>query len=108
MAFKITRTPTYKVPVKVEIPNEKGKKDVETITAIFNRIGLERLNELKDVKHPEVLREVLAGWEGVVDDDGEEVPFTEANRLAMFDIPQAFDALVAAFWNSIFGAKKGN
>lgn len=108
MAFKITRKPTYKTEIKVEMPNGKGKRDVEKFMAEFKFLGIEKLDELKEKPHREVMSEVLVGWEDMVDDNGDPVEFNDLHKKALFDIPQAFDALVAGFWNSIFGAKKGN
>lgn len=106
--FKLAQSPTYRVLIAVAIPGENGKVQKESFTAEFKRVGLDRLTELKDVKHPEVLSEVLVNVHDLVDEAGDAVPFNADTKRALFDIPQAFDALVAGFWNSVFGAKKGN
>lgn len=108
MAFKISRKPTYKTEISVSMPTEKGKRETEKFWAEFKHVGVERLDELRAIPHREVLKEVLVGWSGMVDDDNEDVPFNETNMQIVFDIPQALEALIAGFWNSIFGAKKGN
>ena len=108
MSFKIARKPTYKHEIAVSMPTEKGKRETEKFMAEFKHVGRERLDELRAIPHREVLNEVLVGWTGLIDEDGQEVPFNELNKNIVFDIPQAFEALALGFWASIFGAKKGN
>lgn len=108
MAFKLALKPTYFAQISVSVPNEHGKRDVSKFSAEFKRVGLDRLNELRTMPHPEVLAEVLVGWKDLHDENGDDVPFNDDTKKALFDIPQAFDALVASFWDSIFGAKAKN
>jgi len=67
-----------------------------------------------------ILREVYAeavvlGWEGVTDRDGNEIPFTKANAIKLFeDLPDLFEDIVvqaqkaALFRQNILEAEAGN
>lgn len=108
MAFRISRNPTYQTQIVVSMPGNNGKRETEKFMAEFKHVGTDRLDELRSIPHREVLNEVLVGWSGMIDDNGDEVPFNEVNRKIVYDIPQALDALIKGFWTSIFGASKGN
>lgn len=108
MAFKLARKETYETEIAVSMPGDKGKRTTEKFLARFKHVELTRLDELRSVPHREVLDEVLVGWSGMVDENDEPVPFNNETRAAVYEIPQAFEALVQGFWTSIFGAKKGN
>ncbi|MFC7515097.1 hypothetical protein ACFQUU_08785 [Herbaspirillum sp. GCM10030257] len=76
--------------------------------AEFNYVDLDELDELRGKTHKEVMERVLAGWNDLIDENGDQVPFNVATKKALYVIPQAFEALVKGFWESIYGAKRGN
>jgi hypothetical protein len=108
MAFKLTQSPTYKTPIIVELPNDKGTFDKSDFIAIFKRTGVKEIEEMQKMSQREVLERVLLGWEKLIDEDGNDVSFNEATRAALFDIAQAQIALVAGFWGSIYKVKEKN
>lgn len=108
MTFKIALTPSYKTKVVVETPNEHGKVDKSDFMAEFKRFGLAELDELRKKPQKEVLEEALIGWSGLVDESGQEVAYNPVNRGILLNIPQAFAALLEAFWSSIFKAREKN
>ena len=106
--FKITLTPSYRVKVVVETPNMQGKMDKSDFMAEFKRCDLAKIDELRNIPQREVVREVLTGWDGLVDDDNQPVPFNAATLDAVLAIPQAMVALIEAFWESVHKAKQKN
>jgi hypothetical protein len=109
MAFKIVLSPTYKVKVIVETPNDKGTVDKSDFMAEFKRVDMKDLEELKAVEGQDnVLRQVLVGWSGLLDENNEDVPYNAANLDALLRIPPALHATVNAFWNSVFKAREKN
>lgn len=108
MAFRITQTPTYKVKIFVEIPNEQGKFDKSDFLAEFKRADLSQLNELRELPQKEVMEQMLVGWSGLLDDANSDVPFNVVNRDMLLLIPQAMQALVEGFWSSVFKAREKN
>jgi len=106
--FKITLTPTYRVKVIVETPNMNGKMDKSDFMAEFKRCDLSQIDELRNIAQRDVVREVLTGWEGLIDEDGHAVPFNPATLEAVLSIPQAMIALIEAFWESVHKAKQKN
>ena len=114
MAFKLKLSDTYTTPVVVDIPASGGKFDRVTFDAEFRRVGREELNNIyEEMREPgktdlDLLHKVLVGWKGVQDEDGEELPFSEDAKDAVFDIPQVVPALVKTFYASISKVKEKN
>ena len=52
--------------------------------------------------------ELLVGWAGVVDADGDEVPFTEAAKAQLLDVPMVAGALIGAYFESLVEQKRKN
>ena len=55
----------------------------------------------------ELAREVMTGWSGITDADG-VVPYSEAARDQLLDIPLVSASIVMALFSSIAGAKRKN
>jgi len=108
MAFKIALTPSYRVKVQVELPNERGTIDKSDFMAEFKRCDIDKLDELRALPQRDVVGEVLIGWSGLVDEANQEVPYSPAAREAVMVIPQALLALIEAFWASVYKAKQKN
>jgi len=112
--FKLAQSPSYKWSVKIELPVDGGKFEKATFDAEFKRISQSRINELRtDMDKPgysemDLVKEVLVGWSGVVDADGNEVPYSEGNRDQLLDIPTVAVAIGMAFFESLAGAKRKN
>ena len=114
MAFKLKLSDTYTTPVVVDIPISGGRFDRVTFDAEFRRVGREELNDIyEEMRQPgksdlDLLSKVLVGWKGVQDEDGEELPFSEESKAAVFDVPQVVPALVRTFYGSINKVKEKN
>lgn len=112
--FIISQKSSYTWPVTVEFPVDGGKVEKQTFDAEFKRIPQTRINEIHEVvqkgqtSDPELAREVLIGWSGVNDGNGEAVPFSEGMRDQLLDIPLVAAAVVMAWLNSLSGAKRKN
>lgn len=108
MAFKLAQKNSYKVKVKVQTPNDNNGFDTSEFTAEFKRVGMQELEQLKDLTQKEVIKTVLVGFADLLDEDNKAVDFNEVNVDSLLDIPQAQLALTEAFWSSIFKAKEKN
>jgi hypothetical protein len=108
MAFKLTQKPTFKLKVKIYTPNEKGTFDTSELDVIYKRPNLSDLDELRELPGKEAMQKVIAGWEDMVDEDGQEVGFNDDNLQALLMIPQALKAINEAFWQGLFKAAEKN
>lgn len=111
--FKIVQSDEYTWPVTVEVPTDGGRSDKSTFDAKFKRLTQSRMDEIRkgisagDVTDVDLAREVLVGWSGVVDDKG-DVPYSEAARDRLLDIPTVSSAVVMALLGSLSGARRKN
>lgn len=123
MAFVLKQSTTYTWPIQIVLPTDGGRKEKFTFDGEFRRLSQTRINELRRVARAMELgrvsdeeelvdqdgaREVLAGWSGVVDDDGKEIPFTEAALTQLLEIPNVAGQILKAWFESIEVAKKKN
>lgn len=112
--FKIIQPTQYSWGITVEIPADGGRVEKQTFDGIFKRVSQTRLGEIQkaieanEMRDIDLAREMLIGWKGVIDSDGEEVPFSESARDQLLDIPMVAAAVVIAFMQSITGAKRKN
>lgn len=111
--FKIVQNPTYTWPVTVEFPSDGGRTEKSSFDAEFKRITQSRLNEIRDsiekgtITDLDLAREVVVGWSGVTEDQG-PMPYSEAARDQLLEIPLVAASIVMAFFGSISGAKRKN
>jgi hypothetical protein len=123
MGFKISTASSYSWPVAGELAGTRY-----SFTAQFAFLRQERIEELTqqlakrqrlleigsddpDLEHVNsraVAKEVLEGWDGVTDDDGEPVEFTAASLERMLQIQGVALAVCNAWAESLQGAKRGN
>lgn len=108
MAFVLKKVSTYKWPVEVSVPVDGGKFKKETFTAIFKKMSRSAFNELIDDGDDALVDQIIEGWEGIKDEDGEEVPFCAGTKKELFDDPYVLRALIESYTNSITGAAEKN
>lgn len=108
--FKISKNPEFSHQVKVKTPTDTGFSE-QTFTARFRALTISEADQHDSMSTSGTnafLRDVLIGWEGIVDADGEAVPFSDAARQALIDIPFVRVALLDTYNLALIGAKRGN
>ena len=127
MSFVLEQSPTFKHPVSIREVLDGGKRTTETFTATFAWLKQSRIDEIKrladrldagryssDDEETEGLtnisacREILIDWSDVVDDDGDEVPFTAQALTELVEIPTVAAQIVMQWAKSLDAAKKKN
>jgi hypothetical protein len=109
MAIKLAQKPKFTVKnIVIEIANEAGGWDRNTMEATFDRVDTVEAKELAALEPKEVLVRKMTGWHGVVDDDGQQVPFNVENLTALLLLPPAVAALNRSFWEHQVKARSGN
>ena len=126
MAFVLKQSATYKWPVTFRVPADGGKYEKQTFDAEFRRLSQSRINEIQlevqarikaaekgdpvgtDISDMSIADEVLAGWSGVVDGDGEEVPFGQASKAELLNVPGLAGSIIEAYFESLAGKKTKN
>lgn len=120
MAFVISKKAVYPWPVNVSIPDAErpGKFKTSTFTGHFRKLSAQAAQEAvarlaePDVpfeeryqRENEFLSDVLLGWDGITDEDGQPLAFNEDSLLAVIDLPEVRRALFDAFFDSALHRK---
>ncbi|CAN7266575.1 hypothetical protein [Caballeronia sp. LjRoot31] len=112
MVFKVAQSEKYKVKVEIETNTESGRKEKSTFNVMFKRLSQSEITELvqsaESLTFEDLMARVLLGWDGLIDADNEPLEFNEANRAALFEIPEARFALREAYWDSVRLGKQKN
>lgn len=114
MAFKLALSATYSAEVTVEYLGEDGKPVKQKFTAIFKRKTQEEQDSLRDrlqkgdLGDRAFLQEVMVGWQGVLDADGDELEFTPENFEMAMNVHPMQPCTVRAWFDSQSGARRGN
>jgi hypothetical protein len=126
MAFTLKQSGSYLWPVTIEVPTDGGRHQKETFDAELKRLPQSRIIEIQDavqkrlsaiqrdedtdsmITDQEIASEILVGWAGVNDGDGEAIPFSEKAKAELLDVPTVTAAIVTAYFSSLQGAKRKN
>ena len=123
MSFVLKQTASYTWPVPLLIPVSGGRREKHSFDAEFKRLPQSRINEIAKLARATELgrasddellddktaaREILIGWSGITDDDGKDVPFSEAALDQLLEIPTIAGQIIRAWYGSMEVAKKGN
>lgn len=114
MAFVLKQSDTYSWPVTFEVPTDGGRHERQTFDGEFKRLPQSRVRELgklieaNEVTDVEVASEVLVGWAGITDDNGKDVPFSQKALEQLMEVPLLATQVVAAYFQSLSGAKRKN
>lgn len=108
--FKLSQSNSYYWPVTVEMPADGGKFEKHTFDAEFRRMSVDELQALGDTDETGGIacRTIMVGWKGIVDDSGEEVPFSETSRDQLLQWPTVRIAIMQSFRASLAGAGRKN
>jgi hypothetical protein len=120
MTFVLKQSTSYTWPIKLVIPVDGGRKETHTFDGVFKRLPQSRIDEVlslardvergraeaDEVEDQSLAREILIGWSGVVDDDGEDVPFSESSMKQLLEIPTVAGQVIKQFFESIKAEKE--
>jgi len=123
MTFKLSTASSYSWPVAGELAGARysftakfaflRQDRIEELTQqLAKRERLLKIGqddpELEHVNSRAVAGEVLTGWDGVTDDDGEPVEFTAASLERFLQIQGVAITVCNAWADSLQGARRGN
>ena len=126
MSFVLKQSGSYQWPVCVKLPIDGGKYEKQTFDAEFKRLPQARINQIRDdvqramraaerneeledpISDQQIAREVLAGWSGILDEDGDEVPFSQASCDELLNVPMVAQAIIESYFQSLTGNKAKN
>lgn len=126
MAFVLKQSASYTWPVSFKLPADGGKFEKQSFDAEFKRLPQGRINEIQaevqarikaaerneaiedGITDQSIAREILIGWSGIVDDEGDEVAYSTAARDQLLEVPTVAAAVILAYFDSLTGNKSKN
>lgn len=108
MAFVRKKVTTFKWPVTVEEPADGGTFDSSTFDAVFKRIGRKEFGKLSEKGDLQLLQTILVGWDGITDDEGQPLPFSNTLLKEFVDDPYWIRGVLKAYTETFEGARQGN
>ena len=107
--FRIAEDYVYAWPVTVRVPKD-GDYEEAKFTARFRTVGEERLKQVRagEVADRDFLAEIIVGFDGVGDEAGTPLTYTEETRDRLIAIPYVMTALIEAYFESLRGIPRKN
>jgi len=109
MAFKLAAVKEIKHKVEIKVPSDMGRHQKEQITVTYRKLSTteskELLKQAQDgtVTDEEILAENVVDIQGVVDEDGRPVDYSQDLLEALCDIEYARSPLIQGFMTIQFG-----
>jgi len=126
VAFVLNQSQSYSWPVSIQLPADGGKRQKSSFDALFKRLPQSRINEIQQlaqqrikaaergeeldngVTDQTIAAEILVGWAGILDADGDDVPYSEAVKAQLLYVPMMAGALIEAYFTSLVELKRKN
>ncbi len=110
--FNLAKSATFSWPVEISTPSTEtaGVMETQTLDLKFKVLSQKRLEAyLDDDKMPATVfcKEIVTGWKGVVDANG-EVPFSQEGWDILLDIPTVAAAISRTYFAALKGAAVKN
>lgn len=123
MAFVLKQSDSYSWPVTLIIPVDGGRREKHTFDAEFKRLPQTRINEIVRqakgisegssdesamLEDQSACAEILVGWSNVIDDSGEQIPFSTKALNQLLELPTIAAQIIRAWSESLEVAKRKN
>ena len=97
-----TEMPEFDWPVTIRIPQD-GQYQEQSFTARFRTLSRSRTQTLADSGDQAFLTEVLIGWHGITDIQGNPIPYDRQRCAQLIAIPYIATALIRAYFEALDG-----
>jgi hypothetical protein len=101
--FVLMKEHRFSWPVAFDVPMEHGARVAQGFTARFRVLPQSRIEDI-NLRPAELMAEAVVGWEGVLDEAGQPVPFSAATLADLLDIPFILVGLAQAYADAVSGA----
>jgi len=101
--------PTITVPAVLHLPADNGAYVAHKFEVIFRRMKTDERDDINEragtgkIKQTQMLDEIVVGWGGMLDENGNPVPYTHAERVATnIAWPGTEEAMAVAWYDSVY------
>jgi len=125
MSFVLKSSSSYSWEVSFFQP-ENGERKKQSFDALFKRLPQTRINEIQvlvqkrvkaiqegeedksGITDQSIADEVLVGWDGIEDGEGNPVAFSNKSKKQVLEVPMLASAIIEAYFNSLVEGKQKN
>ena len=125
MSFVLKSSSSYSWEVSFFQP-ENGERKKQSFDALFKRLPQTRINEIQvlvqkrvkaiqegeedqsGITDQSIADEVLVGWDGIEDGEGNPVPFSNKSKKQVLEVPMLASGIIEAYFNSLVEGKQKN
>lgn len=122
MALVLKDSDSYTWPIVYRQPVSGGRREKQEFEAEFKRLPQSRITEIQelaqrridndpaatDISDVSIADEVLVGWDGIVDGDGEVIPYSKGTKAQLLELPMMAGCLIEAYFTSLVEEKRKN
>lgn len=125
MAFILEQSPTFSWPITIREVTDGGRHRTHQFEAIYRRLPASRMEEVQlayqrikaaaardqvvdAIPTREIAAEILAGWKGITDGEGNELEFSAGAKAQLLEVATVADVLVATFFEAHDKARAKN
>lgn len=122
MALVLKDSDSYTWPIVYRQPVSGGRREKQEFEAEFQRLPQSRINAIQelaqkridndpdatDISDVSIADEVLVGWEGIVDGDGEPIGYSKSTKAQLLELPMMAGTLIEAYFTSLVEEKRKN
>ncbi len=105
--LKIVKNPEFKTAVKVMVPTDRGQVE-HTFTARFRALTRSEesvFDALSAASTDDFLRRIVVGWEGLQDEEGDTLEFSDEALNTLIDLHYVRQAIIVSYTSMISGSK---
>lgn len=108
--FKLTKSIILDWPVRVSAPTNGGNVESHEFTGKFKILPNSKFQELlsKAKNDAEVISEILVGWEGLTDENGNALDYDPAIIVELCEYPFIRNAIFRSYGEASAGAAVKN
>lgn len=106
--FKVISEPTFTIPVTVCVPVDGGHKD-QDLKVKFRVVDIDELGEAAGLEgQQKLLKRVVCGFEDVIGDNDQELPYSDELRDQLIAVPYVRAAMLQTYLAAIGKTRVGN
>lgn len=106
--FKVVSEPTFTIPVTVCVPVDGGHKD-QDLKVKFRVVDVDELGEASGLEgQQKLLKRVVCGFEDVVDDNEQQLSYSDELRDQLIAVPYVRAAMLQTYLQAIGKTRVGN
>lgn len=112
--FNLALSESYTWPVELRVATDGGQFVSVPFDVRFRRVSQERIDEIAEQFATEtldpnaLLRELVVGWDGIVGEDNEPLPYSQEALHRVLNVAGAPRAILAAWRASLREGPRGN